>query len=565
MSATSDDERDRPGPAPRLAGLAPLLAIAAWFLPYALLGEDAPVRIHDNLDSVLASAKTLLDRDLVFSFAPVDAAMDGVPRSSLYSFFDLGLAPLDAFGLYWGYVLDKLLMAVAGWAGMLLLLRRHVLPSGADPRVAHAAALLHALLPFWSFDLTVAGLPLALCALLDVRSRQANWTSWLWILLWTWSASLVLGGVFLLLAVAALWLRDLVRDRRAHLPLFAALLCASVSFLASHAPLLHDLATSAGPSHRFEFAAETRGFGESLGRSAGVLLRSQDHAWSPNLALLPVVALGLVALRRRRGRDPRVLGLCWFLLASSVLYGFLHWEPVAPVASAAMKVVPLQWQRFHFLHPLAWLCLWALCVPHAVAAFGATGSRIAAASFAGALLMLAARHECLGQRGEPGFRAFCAQEQFAEVRAELGGAAAEGRVASLGLHPSIALLNGLRTLDGYFPDYPLEYKHRFRAVIAGELDRSPDLARYFDDWGSRCYAFSSELGRSYLNTRDAEDRGAGKRVAHLAWDWDAFRALGGRWLLSAVPVDDDGGGRLKLVRVFRHEDSAWLLRLYSVE
>lgn len=542
-----------------------LAIIAAWFLPYALLGQDAPVRIHDNLDSVLPSAMALLERDAVFSFEPVDAAMGGTPRSSLYAFYDLALVPLDLFGPYWGYALDKFLMALAAFAGMLLLLRRHVLPAGSDPRLAPAAALLHALLPFWSFDLTVAGLPLALCALLDIRARQGNWTSWLWLALWTWSASLVLSGVFLLLVASAAWLRDLLRGRGPNLPFFAALCFASLSFLASHAPLLADTLRAGAASHRGEFAAETHGFVEGLRLAARVLFSSQDHAWSPDLALLPVVVLAFVAQRRRRAWDRRILLLAGFLLATALLYGFIHWAPLEPLSAAAMRLLPLQWQRFHFLHPLAWLCLWALCVPLAASAFGAAGRRVVAASFVAALLVLAARHECVAMRKDPGFRAFCAMEQYAEVRAELGADATNGRVASIGLHPSIALLNGLRTVDGYFPDYPLEHKHRFRAVIAGELARSADLARYFDDWGSRCYAFSSELGRSYLNTRELEEQGSGKRIARLDYDWDAFRALGGRWILSAVPIDDDGGGRLRFVREFRHADSAWLLRLYAVD
>jgi hypothetical protein len=32
-----------------------------------------------------------------------------------------------------------------------------------------------------TFNLTVAGIPLALCVLLDIRARQANWSSWLWL------------------------------------------------------------------------------------------------------------------------------------------------------------------------------------------------------------------------------------------------------------------------------------------------------------------------------------------------------------------------------------------------
>ena len=40
------------------------------------------------------------------------------------------------------------------------------------------------------------------------------------------------------------------------------------------------------------------------------------------------------------------------------------------------------------------------------------------------------------------------------------------RVAHLGISPAPALMHGFYTVDGYSNNYPLEYKHRFREVIA---------------------------------------------------------------------------------------------------
>ena len=50
------------------------------------------------------------------------------------------------------------------------------------------------------------------------------------------------------------------------------------------------------------------------------------------------------------------------------------------------------------------------------------------------------------------------------------------------------------TLDGYFANYPLYYKHKFYNVIENELERDPYFKSYFLDWGSKCYAFSTEIG-----------------------------------------------------------------------
>jgi hypothetical protein len=51
------------------------------------------------------------------------------------------------------------------------------------------------------------------------------------------------------------------------------------------------------------------------------------------------------------------------------------------------------------------------------------------------------------------------------------------------------------TLDGYWSNYPLSHKHAFREIIADELEKSPALKSYFDDWGSRVYLFNSYTGK----------------------------------------------------------------------
>jgi phage gp29-like protein len=44
---------------------------------------------------------------------------------------------------------------------------------------------------------------------------------------------------------------------------------------------------------------------------------------------------------------------------------------------------------------------------------------------------------------------------------------------------------------------------------------------------------------------------------------DAFRALGGRYVLSALPIENAESNGLALRRDFRHRDSAWRIYLYE--
>lgn len=59
----------------------------------------------------------------------------------------------------------------------------------------------------------------------------------------------------------------------------------------------------------------------------------------------------------------------------------------------------------------------------------------------------------------------------------------------------MAIYNGLNVADGYWTSYPLDYKHRFRQLIAPELAAVPTDATYFDTWGSRAYVFQPDTGQ----------------------------------------------------------------------
>jgi hypothetical protein len=162
--------------------------------------------------------------------------------------------------------------------------------------------------------------------------------------------------------------------------------------------------------------------------------------------------------------------------------------------------------------------------------------------------------------------AFFAKPLFDEIRAFIQETPASYRVASLGLHPSIALHNGFHTVDGYHFMYPLEYKHRFRKVIAEELNRSATLAQNFDGWGSRCYVLSAELGRNpMLQKSNALTKpNEPDRVNSLAINVDALAALGARYLLSAVPIENARDIGLVPLRRFEHPKSLWTIELYAL-
>ncbi len=132
------------------------------------------------------------------------------------------------------------------------------------------------------------------------------------------------------------------------------------------------------------------------------------------------------------------------------------------------------------------------------------------------------------------------------------------RVGSIGLHLAIAIHNGFYAVDGYHAYASLDYKHKFRKVIKGELEKSPHYTDFFDNWGSRIHLFNSELD-SY-----SVKKGSGKTISNLELDADAFKGLGGKYILSAVPIINYSENGLAYMKTFTDDHSAWDVHLYRV-
>lgn len=67
------------------------------------------------------------------------------------------------------------------------------------------------------------------------------------------------------------------------------------------------------------------------------------------------------------------------------------------------------------------------------------------------------------------------------------------RVVSVGFHPAILQYSGIKTADVYLNIYPLSYKERFGKFISPELNKSNTLSEYYWSWGNRVYFFASDL------------------------------------------------------------------------
>jgi hypothetical protein len=137
------------------------------------------------------------------------------------------------------------------------------------------------------------------------------------------------------------------------------------------------------------------------------------------------------------------------------------------------------------------------------------------------------------------------------------------KVVSVGMLPSVAEYNGFYTIDSYRVNYPLEYKHKFRKVIAKELEKDDVLRKYFDEWGSRCYVFSSELnqqGNRYLCGKKEDIS-----LENLEIDTQVLKDLGCEYILSSVDIMNYENLNLNYVNSYTTDDSYWNIRVYQIK
>lgn len=533
--------------------------IILYYLPYFILGENASIQIHDNLDSNVTWIKILLDNNAAFSSPStiIHKALNGIPLSSVYPTYDISLVIFQIFGMYFGYVINKLLISFIGFWGMHLLLRNHFLPStnSSTPYISAGISLIFSLLPFWSFAAHVLGLPFLFFAFLNLRNNNTKIYNYIIITLFAFYSSLVLSGIFSLIILFFIFVYDIIKNKKINWAFFAGLTCFSIAYLISHTPLIYSFLFQGTKSHRMEFYSESIGFKPAVYSTINLFLNGQYHAHS--LHILFVIPMLIILIVGHKSFNKTVKLIFAFIVLTSLFYGFNKFHLLNPIINQITSVIPIQLQRFHFLHPMLWYIL--LAVVLSWLSNKIKYSRVLIYSILVLQLAFVIRyHEAWRNKNNPSYKDFYSEQTFTRINDVIDKPIDSYKVISVGIHPAVAQYNGFSTLDGYFPSYPLIYKHDFRKVIENELNRDESLKKYFDNWGSRCYAFSTKLGRDFIsNERDS--------IFHLEYDFQQLKNMGGEYIFSSAPINESLNKDIKLLENIDLPDNYWNIYLYEIK
>ena len=316
-----------------------LIGIVVLLIPLApnyILGRNALIGVHDTFDSTFVWYKILLDSGMIFadSSAIVPAMMDGLPRVSFGSEFSVLLWLFVLFKPYAAYLINITIMRLVGFVGMYFLLSNHFLPEERHKYLVLGVSLCFGFLPFYPpGGLSVASLPLALYAFLNIRAKKASKVDYALLLLIPFYSSFIYSYLFFLIMVGLLWLWTSLKTHELRLNFFASIAMMTIVFLFVEYRLIYSIFFEGFVSHRVEFLIyDNLSLHEALDNGLRDFILGQYHAHSfHTLVIAFAVAFSILLLLSSRFASLRkpiiALGLGGIGLISLALLLFGYFSP----------------------------------------------------------------------------------------------------------------------------------------------------------------------------------------------------------------------------------------------
>ena len=579
-----------------------LIVFFIYLIPRIILGEDSFVTIHDNLDSEITWRTVLIDSDQVFKTGTfIEQIMNGIPRDFMVSGYNFVLWLYILFNPFVAYVINEILIHIIAFIGMYFLLRIHIFRNKKYNIIIFGISLCFSLLPFYSiYGLSIAGQPLLFYAFCNILRYKNKIVSYLIIIIFPFYSYLVLVGVFIIISLIAVFLYDVLKNKKVNKYFILGLLLLIFFYLLVEYNIVKSMIIEDNLiSHRIDrniayfsgISTKAFGFGTVLYRTFLNLIDSHHHRASLHrpIFILWFITLIILLINTARGKIQKdkiviLIFIVFLILFLSFCSVFFYWKGFNVLKENISFLKTFDLRRIDWLLPFLWYILFAFLLSYYVKF--KSGKIIVTVFIIGQLFYIFGTNERMfnelvinhkiifnkltNKKNEIiTYKEFFSEKLFYEINDFIGRPQNEYRVVSLGIHPSIAQYNGFYTLDSYQNNYLLDYKDKFRKVIEKELGKSQAGKRWFDEWGNRCYFFSSELKPRlseispwsvfFENIKEKENK-----IHNLEINSQALKELGGKYIFSTYEILNTRENDLELLNIFEREDSPWRIYLYKV-
>lgn len=563
---------------------------------YLIAGGDAVVTPHDQLDQFYMNLYVEHFRD---GFAP--ELMNGLPLDRIQTMTWLFIPLYFLFDYAYAYLISYFVLMAVAYVGMALLCSS----LGIRSFISMIAALLYSLLPIaCTYGLSIIGIPLVAYGIFSywLSPTNRNLAKMLLIaLLYALGSDLVLIGyavISFLFGIILFSLFQRQKNRRRIFGLIAVLLLLCFVYALENVGLFvqffgNDASIT---SHREEFVDTSSPISFDVfwnfitdGQRQAPGISNQFYIVLFSLVITSV-AFCYLALSKNRAIGGYVKNsaqninylskaiICLFVLTVIIacFYVLFHSGPITSFRNSLPGFLrSFQFDRFYLLYPTLWYLLFGLGAElllqiSSTQPFKAISFTVIALTLIATLSLTLPANDIVQtlQRKNDSeqtvsldnvtWNEFFSTKLFDEIKKDNPGIESDGKVVSVGLFPSIALFNGFSCLDGYLYNYPLEYKHDFREVIKGELDKSSALSKYYDNWGNRFYVFTSEHS-DYFTLKNT-----GATIKKLDINIKKIEEMGGKYVISALPIDNANELGLTLLGEYEESSSPFEVWLYEI-
>ncbi|MDR0461799.1 MAG: DUF6044 family protein [Christensenellaceae bacterium] len=596
-----------------------------YLLPTICLGQNAYIKVWDNLDSEIIFNKLIAK--YFFKFKGTVPQMMNIDVRAIQTFSIGQVILYMIFPTFWAYILNDFITRLIAYFAMYLAM--NLILKNKYWGISVVTGILFATFPFFSvYGLTVVGIPLVFWAFVKIfnagtapQSLRSTLTNLVWpfvaLLLFVLCSSLFLSGYFIIAVLIGfcIFFACKKRYRKSQWPFYVAtglmiflylltnlkLILLMLSDYESHRILWNnvDIVKKGIPNlpdkdfkNFLQFAWYNFWFGHQHTASLHTILL---------ITSITVFFIGLTA-RTRHGKNFNnykywcILG---YILAFNVVIAFtsaLFFIKPASIIFATLRLNEFNFSRFYHVTAFTWYASggvafaviydyiksrkwsYAKITSRTCAICLITGVAIMSFYYANSVTPIThvwkenwfANLSAKQSPRNPTYAQLYDTKLFSEIEEYIGKPKNTYRVASIGMYPAVPLYNGFYTVDGYVQSYSYDYWKDFRKIIAGELDKSPNSLDPYFTWGNKCYLFTAKTGRS-AGVAYQYNKKSNKTITSLEYDMQAFAHLGGEYIFSAVKIkhDQDGYfpckvGGLQFMKSFTHAKSWWKIYVYKV-
>lgn len=562
-----------------------LLAVCAVLSPVLYLTVrdglgNAVFPFHDQLDETILN---YVFPARYFGASVYEQMMCGIPQEGLKPFCPIFVPLYSIFSVYTAFLIQHCITVVTAYVGMYLCVRKLT----DNYLISFGTAFLFALLPVHSiYGNVVMGTPLLIYCILRFREKTLSdkIIAGIGLVFYALSTSFVLSEWVALSLVFLAFIIISLKNKKADW----VLLCAFGILLAVYVVCNIDLiievfSGDTWVSHRTEF-----GFGASgkpfLETFVGLLTKGSytyEAESKHEFTFIPVgVAALLLLLKRTREKFGKIFACVAGTIAVLAFFSALmDTEFVGKLQDKLQGMLSsFQLSRFYYFLPGCWFILLGVSGAIIVEAFPAKKLWVLVSYALVAVLFLPTLNRIARDKdgifyqninqinngeavtGYITMKSLYSDDLMKIIEEAIGKDMSSYRVVHIGISPVAALMHGFNTIDGYSNNYPLEYKHTFRKVIADELELNDYNKTYFDCWGSRCYAFYHEWGNAFMLGKSF-----GETIADLRLNFDELRKLNCQYIFSAGEIVDCDKYGLRFVGDYETDSSYWHIFVYEVE